>query len=204
MLIIKNRVIIGIIVLSIICSCGGIADVRESLGGGYFYDANGITNRKIIYCSTKDVGEAVITPIVKKHRHNNDFILVAQEFNRSEMLKIKALQIEATVNAFKNYLNQTIDMSSKESQIINKHKSDSAFYTSLGKRISFKNTIEDQNLLEKVADSIMTIDSGYSSLNDGKISYWIIDKKTRSVFGPYNKEGFDGKRQTLNISFDLQ
>lgn len=36
MLTIKNKLIIKTVVLSIICSCGGIADVRESLGGGYF------------------------------------------------------------------------------------------------------------------------------------------------------------------------
>ena len=58
-------------------------------------------------------------------------------------------------------------------------------------------------LLNK-ADSLIANDPYYVEIYSSSINYWIVDKETDKLYGPYSLEKYQAKRNELNIPDDLK
>lgn len=64
--------------------------------------------------------------------------------------------------------------------------------------------VEDMEVLQKTADSIVTHDPYYIKILSNKINFWIIVNKSHELIGPLTKEEYQLKRDELNIPSALE
>lgn len=66
-----------------------------------------------------------------------------------------------------------------------------------------KNTIEDVQESELVADSILDNSSYYKSIFSHNRNYWIISIKVNKIYGPLTKQEFAIRKKELNVPANL-
>ena len=201
---------IVLIFVVLLNSCGGISDIMTNLGDGYFYYGEGGKLNYIYLSKSKhNVGvtteEIIVHSNVEDYKYDNHHIVVKQIFNLEAFKERVADIIETNTRAFKY-----VDSLEKELipiyylELFEENQKDSTFYINLRDRISFKNTIKDQNLLNKLADSIIVSNSKYHHLLVNEINYFIIDKKTNYTYGPFDFKTYQVEYKRLNVSKNLK
>lgn len=185
---------------------GGISDFKINLddhiwyinGGGYNY----------IYSSKESEGKSIdsilVFPDVEKYNFDNKYIIARQKPNQKSITKIfNNKYVDPLYNRF--FLMDSL--SRKKANFRDKRltKRDSFLLEEMIKaKLSNKNTIKDQDFVFNLADSIVKNNKKIQFLTKNSINYYIIEKKSKKVFGPLNKSEYQKKRKELNVSNDLK
>lgn len=203
---------IAISILSIFTSCsGGGVNSYEELSGGYTYAMDGGNS----YVLSDNTFRQSIYPSVKGYVFNDDFILIIQSpskkgyksFLSSELWSKYQTLITADstdleyhprqFNFYREYFMQNVDL----------------YDLLYAKGMSTENNIQDRQISEFVADSLIKNDPIYQNIFSRELNYWIISHKERNeadylpmsrFYGPYSKEEYLSKRVELGVPYDLK
>ncbi len=194
----------------VLYSCGaGWSDLLLDMGNNYHYYGEGSPSNYIFY-GIKDrrgtsIDKEIIYPNVEAFGYDDTFILVLQKPSLEEVGYLVGSELNGIARVFKYVDSLSFEKSEKEIQEkYLQHIKDSLFYRKIGLKITPRNTIEEQRFFWNLGDSIVKTDLKYKKIFANEFNYWIINKETDEIFGPFSKEEYLKKKQELGVSKKLK
>lgn len=187
-------------------SCGaGWSDLMLDMGNNYHYYGEGTPFNYIYYENNINeqsiISRVVVKPNVESFAFNENFILAKQKPNFKSCAVLLGDELNNVAWTFKR-----IDSFSFEKLPNHLQKrylenlKDSIFYRKIALKITPENTIEEQMYFISLADSIIKTDKEYQKIFEKEFNYWIIEKETNRVFGPFTYEEYLEKKKELGVS----
>ncbi|MDB4293479.1 hypothetical protein N9954_08740 [Maribacter sp.] len=197
----KNNIVIAL--LLVIYSCGGVSDFSMDLDDGYHFSSNG-SDAKYVYYGQDDLIEKIlIPPSIIDLDYNDKHIVCSQTSSRRGISflvkeKLNGKFSHSRMLSNKNELNNSIYknkvFTESDSLLVNRM---------IKKGFVGNNQAADMEIIKIMADSILYNDEEYQRLFQNEVNFWIIDKKKKLAFGPYESSEFVIKRKELNVSATL-
>ena len=190
----KNRFLILLfLVLTISCN---MSDSSEVLSEDYTYvhegaDYNFIFGKNEIYANVID------------YKFDENYILACQIPNRRMYLSAFESHLSGIYTSYYGYLKDST--SEKFNRSRNEILADTLIPKIFkNKKVSFKNSLEDIQKGEEIADSIMKNNPFHKKVFSLKKVYWIIIVKKNILIGPLSENEYKIKRKELKISDEIQ
>lgn len=186
-------------------SCLSLNDSWVDLGSNYTYHADG--KWKSIYPSQTYYDTQIYSEIVD-YSFNDRFIIAKQvpDYEHHRLFMESNYSVRYAI--YSNFLkDSTSEKFIKETTpfIRNSIKADSSLYKLLKlKLVTNQNSLDDQEKIKVVLDSIFHTDPFYLKIFASKENYWIIDKQNNLRFGPLTKLDFEGELIKMNINLKLK
>jgi len=195
----------SLILLLFLYSCGGLSDLMLDFGDNYHYYGEGTPFNYIYYENEQSIiSRVVVKPNVESFAFNENFILVKQKPNFKSCAVLLGNELNNVAWTFKRIDSFSFEKLPKHLQKrYLENLKDSIFYRKIALKITPQNTIEEQMYFRSLADSIIKIDKEYQKIFINEINYWIIEKKTNKVFGPYSEQLYLNKKIELGVSKSL-
>ncbi len=183
----------------ILCSCGaGVGDSADDLGAGYTYSVDG--NRRWIYPDNV-FGESIF-PNVIAYNFDEDFIIAEQKPAIDDFTILLAENLTA------KYQITMLGDTASNSDLNKKQFMNSNLWRDSILRMKFLRFISIDNhnnilQINSIVDSIISVDPYYKLIFSRNLNYWIIQKRNKQLFGPFNKDEYLIKRRFLNLPNEL-
>jgi hypothetical protein len=178
-------------------SCN-MSDDYQDLGNNYQYIGEGGNLNYII-------GNQSVYPKVIEFESDEKFIVLAQQPKYEEYKYLLGEELSNKYEIYAQYIADSVTLK-KDYAKFNSHqiRESKPLYSLLKARgLTDKNMPEDWAIREVVADSILKTDSYYQDVFSRKVNYWIIDKESDRLYGPYNLAQFDNQCKLLKITLEL-
>lgn len=183
-------------------SCGGMSDTIVNLGEGYYYFGEGKPNNYIFH-GNENIDSIIILPCILDFDFDESHIIASQKPAEEEIKKIIDKKLKSLVlfydikdepTQLSNSVFKDKKISIHEIEMIEKIKNQG--YTGT-------NTSRDRRIIRYYTDSIYGIDNQLKRLFLNKKNFWIVDKQSRTLFGPLSSYEFKELKRKHNISEKL-
>jgi hypothetical protein len=192
-----------IVCIALFIKCGqGANDKVQNMGMGFIYRAEG----SIRYIYNEDSGRLnnSIVPDVITHKYNKKHIIAIQKpsldhciYNLAPELYLRYLKIIIPDDSLKKY-------PPNFSELKKLWLRDTLLCQAFKKyELSAENSIEDQYKCNKIADSIIKNSPYYLKIFKNEYNYWIVEKSSHKLYGPYSKQEYLKKRKDLGVKENL-
>lgn len=194
----------SLIFILLFASCNEFSQDYIELSGLYFFRNKGAHKRSIN--SQNGLSKNVIYADVIDYKSNDSFIVAQQIPNLINYKYELGSSLYLRYIAYADYL--------RNPKIINSNlgrfykgtiENDSINYKIfLNKGASEKNSIQDINLEEEIADSLLKNDPKYKKIVYSKENYWIIRISKDTLLGPLSKSEYLSERELLHIPKEVK
>ena len=175
-----------------------MSDDYQDLGDSYQYIGEGGNLNYII-------GNQSVYPKVIAFESDENFIILAQQPKHEEYKYLLGEELSTKYEIYTQYIADSATLKKDYAKYNSKQiRASKPLYKLLKSRgLTDKNMPEDWAVREVVADSILKTDPYYQDVFSRKTNYWIIDKKSDKLYGPYNFAQFNKQRGLLKITLEL-
>lgn len=181
--------ILTVISILFLSSCSSYNQDEVDLGDGYYY----IPSQDDIFDQTTFDGNGIYTyrdsfifpviyPEINNYMYDSLYIIVKQKFDSAETNIMLSCMIFHPNLHFVYYDKDIVPLDEK--YVRDAPNSDTLTF----------------NSEKKYVDSIMHVDAHIKKMMQHEENYYIIDKKTHEVMGPFSKAEFNEERKSLQIS----
>lgn len=174
-----------------------IIPINPPLGDGYW-----LSDNRLSIESGNSFKNSVL-PLVVDYGFDEDFIIAVQKTDTVRIRRKIAENLALIYEYLESHRNYTYEEPIEFTPKLEAFYNDQVLYNRFKKEVSRNNSDSDQRNSELIADSLLLHNPQYKKILLRPYNYWILNKNTDELFGPYSRMEYLIRRVQLGVPDNL-